>query len=50
MYLGLRRRRISDSEMTEFMDELMHEITNVFPKLLVQFEVRLHSSSFFTST
>jgi malate dehydrogenase (oxaloacetate-decarboxylating)(NADP+) len=38
MYLGLRRKRISDSEMTEFMDEFMREITTVFPKLLVQFE------------
>jgi malate dehydrogenase (oxaloacetate-decarboxylating)(NADP+) len=38
LYLGLRRKRISDAEMTEFMDEFMHELTTAFPKLLVQFE------------
>lgn len=38
MYLGLRRKRVSDAQMTEFMDEFMQEITTAFPKLLVQFE------------
>jgi hypothetical protein len=44
MYLGLRRKRISDTEMTGFMDEFMREITTVCPKLLVQFEVRQFAS------
>ena len=39
LYLGLRRRRVSDPEMNEFMDELMREMKSIFPKLLVQFEV-----------
>ncbi|KAJ7149425.1 hypothetical protein C8R43DRAFT_502817 [Mycena crocata] len=38
LYLGLRQKRIPTLEMTEFMDELMHEISVVFPKLVVQFE------------
>ncbi|PFH48699.1 hypothetical protein AMATHDRAFT_196107 [Amanita thiersii Skay4041] len=38
LYLGLRQKRISDKEMTEFMDEFMHEMSVTFPKLLVQFE------------
>jgi len=37
-YLGLRQKRVSDDEMTEFMDEFMHEMSVTFPKLLVQFE------------
>lgn len=37
-YLGLRQRRVSGPEMTEFMDEFMHEMSVAFPKLLVQFE------------
>jgi hypothetical protein len=39
LYLGLRQRRVSGPEMTTFMDELMHEMSVAFPKLLVQFEV-----------
>lgn len=39
LYLGLRQRRLSGPEMTEFMDEFMHEMSVAFPKLLVQFEV-----------
>jgi Malic enzyme, N-terminal domain len=39
LYLGLRQRRVSGPEMTEFMDEFMHEMSVAFPKLLVQFEV-----------
>ncbi|KAF8649182.1 hypothetical protein AX16_005980 [Volvariella volvacea WC 439] len=38
LYLGLRQKRVSDEEMTEFMDEFMREMVAVFPKLLVQFE------------
>ncbi|PAV15364.1 malic enzyme [Pyrrhoderma noxium] len=37
-YLGIRRKRISEQEMTEFMEEFMREMRAVFPKLLVQFE------------
>ncbi|KAG6875138.1 hypothetical protein C0992_005032, partial [Termitomyces sp. T32_za158] len=37
-YLGLRQKRITGPEMTEFMDEFMHEMSVAFPKLLVQFE------------
>jgi len=37
-YLGLRQKRVSDEEMTEFMDEFMHEMSVTFPKLMVQFE------------
>ncbi|GJJ15142.1 hypothetical protein Clacol_009417 [Clathrus columnatus] len=38
LYLGLRQKRISDAEMTDLMDEFMHEMKLTFPKLLVQFE------------
>ncbi|RDB28053.1 NADP-dependent malic enzyme [Hypsizygus marmoreus] len=38
LYLGLRQKRVTGQEMTEFMDEFMHEMTVAFPKLLVQFE------------
>ncbi|KAG6872707.1 hypothetical protein C0995_007375 [Termitomyces sp. Mi166 len=38
LYLGLRQKRITGPEMTEFMDEFMHEMSVAFPKLLVQFE------------
>ena len=38
LYLGLRRRRVSDEEMSEFMEEFMHEMSVVFPDLLIQFE------------
>jgi len=38
LYLGLRQRRLSGPETTEFMDEFMHEMSVAFPKLLVQFE------------
>ncbi|KAG6812191.1 hypothetical protein H0H92_003996 [Tricholoma furcatifolium] len=38
LYLGLRQKRITGQEMTEFMDEFMHEMSVAFPKLLVQFE------------
>lgn len=39
-YLGLRRKRATDEEMTEFMEEFMREMSLAFPQLLVQFEVR----------
>lgn len=39
LYLGLRQKRVSDQEMTEFMDEFMHEMSMAFPKLMIQFEV-----------
>ncbi|ETW77910.1 hypothetical protein HETIRDRAFT_420722 [Heterobasidion irregulare TC 32-1] len=38
LYLGLRHKRVADDLMTEFMEEFMHEMSAVFPKLLVQFE------------
>ncbi|KAF8586624.1 hypothetical protein K439DRAFT_1631511 [Ramaria rubella] len=38
LYLGLRRTRVSDAEMTEFMDEFMREMSHAFPQLLIQFE------------
>jgi len=38
LYLGLRQKRVSDEEMTEFMNEFMREMSTHFPKLLVQFE------------
>lgn len=38
-YLGLRQKRISEPEMDEFMDEFMHEMTQAFPKMMIQFEV-----------
>jgi malate dehydrogenase (oxaloacetate-decarboxylating)(NADP+) len=41
LYLGLRRKRVADDEMTEFMEEFMREMSLTFPQLLVQFEVRI---------
>lgn len=38
LYLGLRRKRVDDKEMDEFMDEFMKAMADVFPKILVQFE------------
>ncbi|KAF9467963.1 hypothetical protein BDZ94DRAFT_920322 [Collybia nuda] len=38
LYLGLRKPRLTGPEMTEFMDEFMHEMSVAFPKLLIQFE------------
>ncbi|KAF9516602.1 hypothetical protein BS47DRAFT_1371709 [Hydnum rufescens UP504] len=38
LYLGLKRRRSSEKEMTEFMQELMEALSTTFPRLLVQFE------------
>ncbi|KAI0714789.1 malic enzyme [Earliella scabrosa] len=38
LYLGLRQKRVPMKVMDEFMDEFMHEMSAVFPKLLVQFE------------
>ena len=38
LYLGLRQRRVPEAEMTEFMEEFMHEMSVVFPNLIVQFE------------
>ncbi|KAJ3565930.1 hypothetical protein NP233_g7327 [Leucocoprinus birnbaumii] len=43
LYLGLRQTRVPEQEMTEFMDEFMHEMSVAFPKLMIQFEV-LHST------
>ncbi|KIY67461.1 hypothetical protein CYLTODRAFT_397023 [Cylindrobasidium torrendii FP15055 ss-10] len=37
-YLGLRQKRVSDSEMKEFMDEFMAAMAATFPKVIVQFE------------
>lgn len=39
--MGLRQKRVGDEEMSEFMDEFMHEMTTAFPKLMIQFEVRI---------
>jgi len=38
LYLGLRQKRVPEAEMTDFMDEFMHEMSIAFPKLLIQFE------------
>jgi malate dehydrogenase (oxaloacetate-decarboxylating)(NADP+) len=38
LYLGLRQPRIPEAEMNEFMEEFMHEMSVVFPDLLIQFE------------
>ncbi|KAF9548182.1 malate dehydrogenase [Agrocybe pediades] len=38
LYLGIRQKRVSDAEMTEFMDEFMAAMSQAFPKLMVQFE------------
>ncbi|OSX61139.1 hypothetical protein POSPLADRAFT_1146826 [Postia placenta MAD-698-R-SB12] len=38
LYLGLRQPRVTSEEMTEFMEEFMHEMSVLFPKLLIQFE------------
>jgi malate dehydrogenase (oxaloacetate-decarboxylating)(NADP+) len=38
LYLGLRQRRVSLEEMHELMEEFMHEMSVVFPELLIQFE------------
>ena len=38
LYLGLRHPRIPEAEMNEFMEEFMHEMSVVFPHLLIQFE------------
>ncbi|KAG6831842.1 hypothetical protein H0H87_003641 [Tephrocybe sp. NHM501043] len=38
LYLGLRQKRVTGQQMTEFMDEFMREMSAAFPKLLVQFE------------
>ncbi|KAG9048982.1 hypothetical protein FS837_011533 [Tulasnella sp. UAMH 9824] len=40
LYLGLRQTRISPNEMKEFMQEFMQAMREVFPKLLVQFEIQ----------
>ncbi|KAG8913474.1 hypothetical protein FRC00_002334, partial [Tulasnella sp. 408] len=40
LYLGLRQTRISPNEMNEFMQEFMQAMREVFPKLLVQFEIQ----------
>jgi hypothetical protein len=42
-YLGLRQNRVGDEEMTAFMDEFMQAMADVFPKLVIQFEVRFFS-------
>ncbi|PCH35116.1 malate dehydrogenase [Wolfiporia cocos MD-104 SS10] len=38
LYLGLRQRRVSTSEADEFMEEFMHAMSIVYPRLLIQFE------------
>ena len=38
LYLGLRQKRVPQADADAFMDELMHELSTHFPKLLVQFE------------
>jgi len=39
-------QRVSDEEMTEFMDEFMRGMSTHFPKLLVQFEVYIVDDSY----
>jgi hypothetical protein len=46
LYLGLRQRRPSDAEYDAFMDEFITEMGRVYPKVLVQFEVRSYHSTF----
>ena len=38
LYLGIRRPRVSEAEMNEFMEEFMHEMSVVFPDMIIQFE------------
>ncbi|KAI0090366.1 malic enzyme [Irpex rosettiformis] len=38
LYLGLRQRRVPQEEMHELMEEFLHEMSVVFPDLLIQFE------------
>ncbi|THH00126.1 hypothetical protein EW026_g2351 [Hermanssonia centrifuga] len=38
LYLGLRQPRIPQAEMHELMEEFMHEMSVVFPHLIIQFE------------
>ncbi|KAG6376944.1 hypothetical protein JVT61DRAFT_978 [Boletus reticuloceps] len=38
LYIGVRRLRPTTEEMDAFMDEFMQAMSDVFPKLLVQFE------------
>lgn len=38
LYLGLRRKRASDDEYREFMDEVMEALHNAFPNMTIQFE------------
>lgn len=38
LYLGLRHERVPTEQANEFMEEFMHEMSQVFPHLLVQFE------------
>lgn len=46
LYLGLRQRRSSEVEYDAFMDEFITEMGRVYPKVLVQFEVRSYYSLF----
>jgi len=46
LYLGLRQRRSSEAEDDAFMDEFITEMRRVYPKVLVQLEVRSYSSLF----
>ena len=38
LYLGLRRKRPSDQELVEFVDEVMHALHSRYPNLVIQFE------------
>ncbi|TCD71720.1 hypothetical protein EIP91_005486 [Steccherinum ochraceum] len=38
LYLGLRHERVPMNQAHEFMEEFMYEMSQVFPKLLIQFE------------
>lgn len=42
-YMGIRQKRVSDQQMAAFMDEFMAEMSTAFPKLMIQFEVRVSS-------
>lgn len=38
LYLGLRQKRVSKDVATQFVDEFMHAVEDVYPSMVVQFE------------
>lgn len=47
LYLGLKRKRPSDEELTEFVDEVMYELNKKYPNLIIQFEDWSSEHAFF---